>query len=227
MASPLPGDYLGTTGTYGSLNAPLSATGFLQKGYNPSSGQFFSPASAHGGIYKPVFSDDATYSGIPLSACYPCRSITGVDSIKTVTRSNLTPYQLAVIKARQREAQVTLEAETLSANPEFDGYFPTANPWTDGKTLSQVIQDAEFGRELNKIWNDDYVRACQGRMYEDYSDARWRGGPFFASHLLGPLVFNGTLDAEGGDTDNSLTGAVLAGSGALNQSYVTVDENYG
>jgi hypothetical protein len=221
FSMPLPQDYIGVSGTYGSLNGPISATGFIPKGYNPSSGEYFSPVSSHGDIYKPNFASNDTVSGIPLSACYPCRGLTGIDSIKVETRSGLTPFQAAIINAMQRKADYELQESILSADPEFKGYFPRGNPWESGITLEELFKSAEFGRELNKIYNTDYIYVFEGKLYREGYDTRVKGGRNLESHVMGPILFNGNLYKPGEETSSEQKGTVYAGKQAFGKSYVT------
>ena len=215
FAMPVGWDFLSVSSTVNNQTYPISATGFLPRGFNPSSGEYFPTSSV---IYSPDLLVTDTVSGIPVSSFYPVRDLSGlpdVDITHYETRSNLNSIMEIFYNSLQRRATAEYRESFLSSNPDWEGPIAIGTPFNDGIDIETKFKDFELSGELNKIYSEDYVRIFKKNLYNEFSDYFVLGGGSFNSHIVGPLVYNGNLYKNGNQFDTRIgteTGHYLATS---------------
>lgn len=204
FSMPVGWDFLSVSSAANNQTYPVSATGFLPKGFNPSSGEFFPTSSI---IYSPDLLVTDTVSGIPVSAFYPVRDLTGtpdVDVTHYETRSNLNAIQEVFWNALQRKATADYQEEFLSSNPGWKGPLKSGDVFANGGTFEEKMYDFELSGPINRIYSEDYVHKFKKNLYGSHSDHRVQGGGNFTSHLLGPLAFNADMLKSGAQHESNL-----------------------
>jgi len=186
-AMPLPPMFLSLSATPSALAGEMNTSEFIPKGFNFSSGEYFSPeSSAHGWIYDTsndisfgrtgVTDVSASYSGIDLSSTFPCRGIPVSSCFPVVFRNDVPGIHQSI----------------FSRSMYLTGDVPSN------------IENFSFGNGIHRMYNS-YVRDFSSVLrtetsstYENGALVRHMfGGYSLASHVFGPIVWNGDFSFWG------------------------------